>query len=117
MNHLLWTFTLICSYGLIFWTGAPQGTMNYGTTRWSFFHFLHYLRFLFPFRSPKDLPADSKVLPDTFVILSALPTASEAFSATTEALSAASEALPAAAEALPAASGALSAAFEALQGA
>ena len=64
--------------------------------------------FLFRFRSPKDLPTDA--LPDTFVILSALSAASEAFSVTTEALSAASEALPAASEAL-------SAAFEALQGA
>ena len=73
--------------------------------------------FLFRFRSPKDLPADSKTLPDTFVIRSALSAASEAFSVTTEALSAASEALSAASEALPAASEALSAAFEALQGA
>ena len=101
MNHLSWTFTFICSYGLIFLAGAPQGTMNYGTTRWSFFCFLHYLRFYF--RS--DPPKPFKALSDTFVILSAFSAASEAFSATSEA-----------SEVLSAASGALAAAFKPLRG-
>ena len=103
---------------------GPTGDNELWYYQMEFFPFSSLSSFLFPFRSPKDLPADSKVLPDTFMIISALPAALSALSATTEALSAASEALPAASEALPAASealsaasGALSAAFEAFQGA
>ena len=78
------------------------------------FPFSSFSSFLFPFRSPKALPAASKALPGTFVIL---PAAFEALQAASEAFSATSEALSAASEALSAASEALSAASEALQGA
>ena len=83
-----------------FLAGASQGTMTYGTTKWSFFSFLHFLRFCFRSVPPNALPAGSKALPADFVILSAalevLSVTSAAFSATSEALSAASEALSAA---------------------
>ena len=78
-----------------------------------FFPYSSLSSFLFPFRSPKALPAASKALPATFLILSALSAASKAFSATSEALAAAPEALSAASEALSAASDALSVASDA----
>ena len=96
---------------------GPTGDNELWYHQMDFFPFSSLSSFLFPFRSPKALPAAFKALPPTFLILSALSAASEAFSTTFEAFSAASEALPAASEALSAASGALSAAFEALQGA
>ena len=66
---------MACSYGLIFWAGAPQGTMSYGTTRWSFFRFLHYLRFCFRSVPPKpcQLPLRPFQLPFWSCQLSQLP--------------------------------------------
>ena len=89
---------------------GPTGDNKLWYYQMKFFPFSPLSLFLFPFHSPKALPAASKALPNTFVIPSAL-------SDTSEALSAASKALPAPPEALSAASGALSAGFEALQGA
>ena len=87
----------------------PLGKMTYGT---EFFFPVSFIIFVFvsPFPS-----SSSFLLPfHSFVILSALSAASEAFSVTCEALSAAFEALSAASEALSASSEALPAASETL---
>ena len=79
---------------------GPTGDNKLWYYQMEFFPFSPLSSFLFPFRSPKALPAASKALPATFLILSALSAASKAFSNTSEGLSAAPEALPASSKAL-----------------
>ena len=65
---------------------GPIGDDDLWYHHMEFFPFSSFSSFLFPFRSPKALPAASKALPGTFVILpaafEALTAASKAFSAT-----------------------------------